>query len=187
MEVFETNAERYDSWYERNRKLYERELSVIPKPISLSLEVGVGTGRFAQPLGFDIGVDISMSMLKIARNRGVECIRADASRLPFKDGVFKSVYFIFTLCFLDEPKKALNEAVRVLDDDGMLCACIVPKDSGLGKVYSAKDSPFYRIAKFYTENELVKMIEGVGLRIVDVKKVWLGYSHNDFVCMKTQK
>ncbi len=187
MDVFETNAERYDSWYERNRELYEKELSVIPRPTSPSLEVGVGTGRFAQPLGIDVGVDVSASMLRIARSRGVECIRADASKLPFKDGVFKSVYFIFTLCFLNEPEKALSEAVRVLDNDGTLCACIVPKDSGLGKVYSAKDSPFYKIAKFYVEKELVEMLENAGLRVVDVKRVWLGHSENDFVCMKTQK
>ncbi len=187
MEIFETNAERYDSWYDRNRELYERELLAIPKPITPSLEVGVGTGRFARPLGIDVGVDVSAAMLRIARSRGVECIRADASKLPFKDGVFRSVYFIFTLCFLDKPEEALSEAVRVLVDGGMLCACIVPRDSGLGKVYSAKDSPFYRIAKFYTERELVNMLEGAGLGIIDVKRVWLGHSENDFVCMKTQK
>ncbi len=187
MTIFDANAERYDKWYDRNRDLYERELSVIPKPVSPSLEVGVGTGRFALPLGIDVGVDISQAMLKIAKNRGVECVRADALKLPFKDGVFKSVYFIFTLCFLDEPEKALREAERVLSEDGVLYACIIPKNSGLGELYSSKDSPFYRIARFYTERELKAMLENAKLRVVDIKRAWLGHSENDFVCMKTQK
>lgn len=181
MSIFESNAERYDRWYEKNRELYERELSVIPKPESPSLEIGVGTGRFAV-IGIDVGVDISLAMLRIAKGRGVECIRADAGHLPFRDRVFKSVYLIFTLCFLDEPVKALSEVKRVLRDDGFFVACVIPRNSGLGEEYAGKDSPFYRVARFYTENEVAEMLRNTGFDITDVRKTRLKHSENDFVC-----
>ncbi|WP_456467761.1 class I SAM-dependent methyltransferase [Archaeoglobus sp.] len=182
MSIFETNAERYDRWYERNKELYEKELSVIPEPVSPSLEIGVGTGRFASALGIDVGVDISLAMLRIAKSRKVECLQADAGSLPFRDGVFKSAYLIFTLCFLDEPAKAIAEAKRVLEGEGFLVTCIIPKNSGLGEEYASKNSPFYRVAKFYTENEVITMLKKVGFEITDVRKTRLKYSENDFVC-----
>jgi len=37
----------------------------------LGLEIGVGTGRFAAPLGIKVGVDPSMAMLAYAAERGV--------------------------------------------------------------------------------------------------------------------
>lgn len=181
MNIFESNAERYDRWYEKNRELYEMELSVIPKSESPSLEVGVGTGRFAV-IGIDVGVDTSSAMLKIAKRRGVECIRADAGHLPFRDCVFKSVYLIFTLCFLDEPVEALSEVKRVLRGDGFFVVCIIPRNSGLGEEYAGKDSPFYRVARFYTEDEVVNMLRNAGFDITDVRKTRLKYSKNDFVC-----
>jgi len=186
MKVFEVNADRYDRWYEENRELYEKELSTIPHPKRPSLEVGVGTGRFAI-IGIDVGVDISKAMLKIAKNRGVECVLGDAKFLPFKDRSFESVYLIFTLCFLENPIKALFESKRVLKEDGYVVACIIPKDSGLGEEYAGKESPFYKIARFYTENEVEEMLKTAGFKIVDVKKTRLRYSPNDFVCFTAAK
>lgn len=186
MKVFEVNADRYDRWYDENRELYEKELSTIPRPKSPSLEIGVGTGRFSI-IGIDVGVDISKAMLKIAKIRGVECVLGDATVLPFRNRTFRSVYFIFTLCFLENPIKALSEAKRILREDGYIVVCIIPKNSGLGEEYAGKDSPFYRIARFYTENEVEEMLEIAGFKIVDVRKTRLRYSPNDFVCFTAAK
>jgi ubiquinone/menaquinone biosynthesis C-methylase UbiE len=179
MDIFERHADRYDEWYERNRELYEAELELLPEPSSPSLEVGVGTGRFAI-IGIDVGVDISLEMLKIARKRGVECVRADASALPFKNNSFSSVYVIFTLCFLENPSKVLEEIRRVLK--GLLVVCIIPADSGLGKEYQRKNSPFYSQARFYTEEEVLSMLNRVGFKVKEIRKRKLRHSENDFVC-----
>ena len=43
----------------------------------LGLEIGVGTGRFAGPLGIEIGIDPSMTMLTYSIKRNVVGIRGD--------------------------------------------------------------------------------------------------------------
>ncbi len=185
--IFEENAEKYDEWYERNRDLYLKELKIIEKPMALSIEIGVGSGRFASELGIDLGIDISKNLLEIARKRGVEVVRGDAYSLPFKDKIFKSAYFIFTLCFLKDPKKAISEAYRILSDDGKLIACVIPLDSKLGEEYSGKESIFYRIANFFRESEIKDLLQKNGFKIVRIKKTKLKYSDNDFVCFECLK
>ncbi len=181
MDVFDTYAERYDRWYDEHAELYRKELEIIRRPRHPALEVGVGTGRFCAPLNIDVGIDISRGVLKIARKR-CEVVLANAELMPFRDETFATVYFIFTICFLRNPLAALREAHRVLKDDGMLIACVIPRDSGLGRIYASKDSPFYRIARFYTERELEHMFESAGFDVLRVKKRRLLYSDNDFVC-----
>ena len=56
---FEKYAEKYDTWFENNRWVYKAELravkAMIPT-IGRGLEIGVGTGRFAESLGIKTGV-----------------------------------------------------------------------------------------------------------------------------------
>lgn len=185
--VFDRLAERYDSWYDRNPDLFEAEVEAVPPPASPSLEVGCGTGRFMQRLGIDVGLDISASMLEIARKRECDVVLADGRHLPFHSQSFSSAYLIFTLCFLEEPERVLREIRRVLRPDGFLVTCIVPLDSGLGREYSSKNSPFYRIAKFYREQEVRSMLESSGFEITEIRRAMLRHSENDFVCFRARK
>jgi ubiquinone/menaquinone biosynthesis C-methylase UbiE len=64
------------------------------KQKGLILDLACGTGRHMIPLskeGYDIvGLDISPNLLKIAKSRlrGIQLVRADMRRLPFKAGTF---------------------------------------------------------------------------------------------------
>jgi len=129
----------YDEWYEKHRELYFSELKAVelasrgvPRPW---LEVGVGTGRFAAPLGAEAGVDPSDAMLKIASSRGLWVVKAPGESLPFPDVSFGGVFMIVTLCFLDNPVQALREAHRVLTPSGRLILGFVPADSTWGLFY----------------------------------------------------
>jgi ubiquinone/menaquinone biosynthesis C-methylase UbiE len=82
------------------------------------LEVGVGTGRIALPLGargLDVtGIDASAGMLGHARAKGVRrLVRGNAYALPFRDGSVDSTIFVHVLHLLDDPGRALREACRV--------------------------------------------------------------------------
>jgi ubiquinone/menaquinone biosynthesis C-methylase UbiE len=82
------------------------------------LEVGVGTGRIAQPLAeaglFVVGADASRGMLSHAAAKGVtRLVRATAFRLPFPDRAFDVALFVHVLHMLEDPGAALREAGRV--------------------------------------------------------------------------
>jgi SAM-dependent methyltransferase len=82
------------------------------------LEVGVGTGRVASPLqaeGLELtGLDASAGMLARAREKGLRrLVRGSAYRLPFADRSFDSALFVHVLHLLEEPERALREALRV--------------------------------------------------------------------------
>ncbi len=159
--IFDMLYEKYDKWYEKNKIIAENELKVLEKlkPSGLSLEVGVGTGYFASKLGVKIGVDPSVNMLKIARKRNIEVIAAFGERLPFRDSVFDYAYLIVTICFVSSPIKVLKEIYRVLKPGGKLITAFIPRDSAWGEYYAKKrDSPFYRVARFYTKKEVNDML-----------------------------
>lgn len=82
------------------------------------LDVGVGTGRFSQPLqdaGFEVvGVDVSKKMIKKAKEKGVKnLILSDARSLPFRDKVFGAAVCIHILHLISKWKTALFEICRV--------------------------------------------------------------------------
>ena len=65
IKVFDKNAEAYDAWFEEHEAYYQLELEAIrqlmPK-IGKGVEIGVGTGRFAKPLGIEMGIEPSSAM-----------------------------------------------------------------------------------------------------------------------------
>lgn len=82
------------------------------------LEVGVGTGRIAQPLVKDglfvVGVDASRGMLLRAAAKGVpRLVHGTAYHLPFPDRTFDVSLFVHVLHMLEDPGSALREAARV--------------------------------------------------------------------------
>jgi hypothetical protein len=82
---FEKYAEQYEDWFEKNRWVYEAELRAVKAmlpPGGHGVEIGVGTGRFAEPLGIKIGVEPSKRMREIAQKRGIKVLDGVAEKLP---------------------------------------------------------------------------------------------------------
>ena len=82
------------------------------------VDVGVGTGRFAQPLqemGFRVvGADVSRGMLAKASEKGVrELLLADVHHLPFEDGTFDAALVVHVLHLLKDWQSATSEIGRV--------------------------------------------------------------------------
>ncbi|MHC1625239.1 MAG: class I SAM-dependent methyltransferase, partial [Methermicoccaceae archaeon] len=79
-----------------------------------ALDIGVGTGRFSRLLsgmGYStVGIDLSIEMLKQARNNvnGLEVVLASADMLPFKDEVFSRVVCIRVLKYVPDWKHAIE-------------------------------------------------------------------------------
>jgi ubiquinone/menaquinone biosynthesis C-methylase UbiE len=96
------------------------------------LEIGVGTGRFAEPLGVKEGVEPSKAMAAIARKRGINVLEAYAEALPFEDESFGFILMVTVICFLADPFQAMREATRVLKPEGRLIIAMIARDSSLG-------------------------------------------------------
>lgn len=168
IEAFDQYAEDYDKWFDsaEGKVPFEMEAGAVrllmkglTKPF---LEVGVGTGRFAKELGIDFGIDPSHKVLDIAKRRGIKVEEAKGEKLPFKDESFGAVFLLFTLCFMKNPERVFSEAERVLKRGGGLIIGLINRKSPWGKLYvkkKAEGHPIYKYAKFYSVNEVVKMLK----------------------------
>ena len=75
---FKSHHRRYEAWFRRHAAAYHSELLAVRALLpwqGLGLEIGVGTGRFAAPLGISVGLDPSGEMLAYAAERGVSSIK----------------------------------------------------------------------------------------------------------------
>jgi SAM-dependent methyltransferase len=166
-EPFSRHHQRYDQWFESHWAAYASELlavyALLPRK-GRGLEIGVGTGRFAGPLGVEFGVDPVPEMLCYARTRGIEVVCAAAEALPFACGVFDYVLIVTTLCFVENPQIMLREASRVLRSRGKVVVGFIDRRSPLGSQYLAHraESPFYREARFYSSREVRTLLRETG-------------------------
>jgi SAM-dependent methyltransferase len=166
-EVFDANAARYDEWFERHRLAYLSELLALRAVVPCGgrgLEIGVGGGRFAAPLGIATGVDPAAAMLVLAAARGVDVVRGRAEALPFARASFDHALAVTTLCFVESPPHMLAEARRVLRPGGRLVIGFIDRASPLGREYVARsaESAFYRDAHFYSAVEVGALLERAG-------------------------
>lgn len=162
---FETHAERYDRWYEEHHAVYVSELEAIEEllpdviPVK-SLEIGIGTARFASALGISYGLDPAAKMLEIAGERGIEVIKGVAEKLPLKDSSMELMLMVTSLCFTDK-EQTLREIHRVLVPGGELIVAFIERNSPLGKEYRKKTSEesFFLDATFYSAIEIINSLK----------------------------
>ncbi|WP_094226995.1 class I SAM-dependent methyltransferase [Methanolobus psychrotolerans] len=164
---FEKYTSRYDYWFEENRPVYESELEALRAnmpPYAKGIEIGVGSGRFAVPLGISFGVDPSPMMMNVARRRGVQAVYGVAEKLPFADSSFDLALMVTTICFLDDARSAFMEVNRILKNSGYFVIGFIDKNSLVGRVYQEKrtQSVFYKLATFYSVEEIVSLLEYSG-------------------------
>jgi SAM-dependent methyltransferase len=163
---FDNLASEYDAWFDRDGSLiffievqaFKTLLPSLPKPW---LEIGVGSGRFAQALGIETGIDPSNKLIEIARRRGIKAFIGRGEQTSFDKGAFGTAFLIVTLCFLDSPPDVLKEANRILAPGGKIVLGLVLKESPWGRFYQQQKEEghrFYKFATFYSRDEVVKLL-----------------------------
>jgi SAM-dependent methyltransferase len=171
---FDEHASAYDHWFEENALAYESELQAVRTLLPDCrdpLEVGVGSGRFAGPLGIAAGVEPSRAMADLARRRGIRVVEAAAECLPFDDASFDLVLMVTTICFLDDIGRSFSEAHRVLTAGGYFVVGFLDRETELGGAYEEHkaDSVFYRTARFSSSREILAQFARAGF--VDLTSV----------------
>jgi ubiquinone/menaquinone biosynthesis C-methylase UbiE/DNA-binding transcriptional ArsR family regulator len=125
--------------WDRIRKLHVADAAVedairaalADKPFRSLLDLGTGTGRmlemFAPDLERGLGLDLSLDMLAVARDRleranlrNCSVRQGDLYDLPLGNDSFDVVILHQVLHFLDDGARAIKEAARVLRPGGRL-------------------------------------------------------------------
>ena len=106
------------------------------------LEIGFGPGVVIQRLsqkvisGLVAGIDLSQTMVQVARKRNAAAIQAgrvelkqgDVAALPFGNDSFNKTIAIHSIYFWPKPTEGLLELRRVLRPGGRVAITMVPKD-----------------------------------------------------------
>ena len=167
IEPFERHAERYESWFVRHPAAYQSELNAVralwPGGRE-TVEIGVGAGHFAAPLGIALGVEPSTAMRRAASRRGIEAVEGVAEQLPFPNACFEAALMVTTLCFVDDPARSVAELARVLRLEGVAVIGFVDRESRLGRDYEARraSSVFYRDAHFFSTVDVADLLTRAG-------------------------
>jgi len=179
-QVFDSHASEYDAWYdtEAGRAIFATEVDCL-RPLLHHysrpyLEIGVGSGRFAQALGIEYGVDLAPTPLRMARVRGIQVIEATGEKLPFPDMMFGGLLMALTLCFLENPQKSLQEAWRVLEPEGGLVLGLILRNSPWAEFYAGKGRkghPIYSKARFFSKDEVESLLRMSGFKVLDYRSV----------------
>ncbi len=171
--IFEQYYQKYDKWYDEKKFVYLSELQLLKKVLShvegLSLEIGVGSGRFASELNIRYGLEPAFNAIKVASSRGVISISGVGESLPFKDNSFDLILSLTVFEFVNDLDTVLNEIRRVLVGNGILLVSIIDADSFLGKIYkSSRESIFYSKANIFSASELLNILNSSKFEVVEI-------------------
>lgn len=207
-EIFNEHVKKYEAWYDDHPEAYQSEILALqdqllelPQNIR-GIEVGLGTGRFSEPLGIKEGIEPSTEMAKRAMKRGVEIMNGTAERLPYAALQFDFVLFV-TVCFLKNIKKAFEEAHRVLKPKGSVIIGFLDSEREIAKRYTEERhrSDFYHKAHFYDVYRIKKLLKETGFKnpvfnqtlfggLDEIKEVQIpreGFGQGSFVAVRAIK
>ena len=158
----------YDEWYDAHPALYQSELAALRKavPSGVGLEIGVGTGRFAAPLGVRFGIDPAINMLWLAKKRGVQVVQGFGEKLPFKNESFHFVLIVFVLEFVDNPCRFLKEAVRTLRQNGAMILGFIDESNQWGRYYK-RDSSQREFFHPPSPGKILEFFKKIGMEFQD--------------------
>ncbi len=179
--IFDEHAGFYDRWFEVNREDYRQELAFIRRytpPLSPSLEIGAGTGRFAAPLGITVALEPSREMARFARHRDVEVVRGLAECLPFQSGTFSLVMMITVDCYLQDMSRSFREVRRILAPGGFFVIAFIERESPLGAYYqkTSEKSRFLSLATFHSADEISGELLQAGFPLPVTRSLRQGFS-----------
>jgi SAM-dependent methyltransferase len=203
---FDEHVSEYELWFVDHYFVFQSELAALRKAIPFTgrgMEVGIGSGIFAKPLGIKDGVDPSLTMRLKAKERGIHPVDGVAENLPYPDKSYDFALMITTICFVDDVIQSFKEVHRVLKRDGKFIIGFVDKNSPVGKNYlKNKDkSLFYNDAIFFSTEEVYRYLRenyftiettyqtvfGMLDEITEEQKPLMGYGKGSFVVIKAKK
>lgn len=201
--AFDENMLEYDNWFDKHPAMYQSEILALQQavPAGVGIEIGVGSGRFAEPLNIKYGVEPSESMAALANQRGIKVIYAVAEKLPIEKQSYDFATMVTTVCFLDDKPKAFSEVHRILKPKGEFIIGFIDRNSELGEKYEQQKNTnkFYKGSHFHSTAELTELLSQAGFQNFSYWQTLLnpggnvieqpqpGYGKGSFVVIKSMK
>jgi SAM-dependent methyltransferase len=173
--VFDESASDYDRWFDDHKEVYAAQVRLLQDEVPLigcGLELGIGPGRFAVPLGIRYGIDPSLKLIEMAKTRGIEVVRGEGEHLPYRSETFDYVLMMTVICYLEKPLEVLQETFRILINGGDLILGFIEKDGeiALQSRLEKNKGRFFRFARFLTAGEVSRFMDDAGFSGVSV--IW---------------
>lgn len=129
--VYKGSKEQIERLYQRYRFAYQ--YCKGKDVLELACGAGQGLGYLAETAKRVVGNDIDEKNLRFARRQysgrqEIEISRFDAQDIPFEDNSFDVVILYEAVYYLEDTNRFVDEAHRILRDNGMLIICTANKD-----------------------------------------------------------
>lgn len=174
MAIFDSEADKYDQWYETppGNFIHMLEMKAVlslldPKEGESVLDACCGTGNYSIELagrGCSVtGVDNSNNMLDVAkkkalsRNLNLNFVLADIHKLPFENERFDSAVCVAAVEFFGNPSKGVDEIFRTVKKGGKVVIGFINKKSGWGELYESeyfKENTVFKYARLFDISEI---------------------------------
>ncbi len=157
-----SDVEKFVIFYESDfgERVLEKEAEYIYqelKDCQKILNIGCGIGCLEQKLSKlnIIGLDNSKKMLEEARKRSNKTfVFGNAEKLPLKNTSFDAVFYICTLEFLSDYRKAIQEAYRVTKLNGKLLVVMLNHESEYFHKHTQRKSSYFKRIKHTNLKEI---------------------------------
>lgn len=171
--VFDEFAGDYDRWFDENGMVYAAQVRMLRNAVprtGCGLEVGVGSGRFAVPLGIRCGIDPSRELTQMAKGRGIEVVRGEGEHLPYRADSFDYVLMMTVICFLDDVEAVFREVHRVLRPRGILVVGFIEREGDIYRRYQHEPTKgrFLRFAEYRTVEDVTRFFWDAGFAQISV-------------------
>ncbi|MCX8021391.1 MAG: class I SAM-dependent methyltransferase [Syntrophorhabdaceae bacterium] len=146
----------------------ETILREIPEePSGIILELGTGISPISAHHN-TVYTDLSFEAMLILKgqNNIKNCVVADASHLPFKDGLFSYVVCSEVLEHLTDDKAVMKEVGRVLEKGGVFILTFPHRHN-----YFAIDDRYVGHLRRYEIAEIMSLTKEAGIEVVRIRKV----------------
>ncbi|ADY73755.1 Methyltransferase type 11 [Desulfurobacterium thermolithotrophum DSM 11699] len=168
-----------------------KKLSLLDKNL-LILDLGAGTGSLLKEFKNVVALDISFSMCKSCKEKGLLPIVGDGDFLPFKEKVFDVVFSNFALQWMNLGK-VTHEIKQVLKNNGFAFISI-PVEGSLSQLFSAWNRAHLEVFgeedflfRFPTEKEVIETFNKAGFKILEFERrsfsVWFNSPKEALRCV----
>jgi ubiquinone/menaquinone biosynthesis C-methylase UbiE len=204
--AFDENVDKYEKWFVDNEFAFQSELRAIISALpnnKCGVEIGIGSGVFANNLGIKDGIEPSLNMRNLAKQKGLNVLDGIAEALPYSDATKDFALMITTVCFVDDVLKSFREVNRILKKKGQFIIAFVDKNSMLGKTYLKykNKSVFYVEANFFGTEDIYNLLRKTEFKIIktyqtifgqldkikQIQNVLEGHGKGSFVVIKSEK